>query len=96
MVTATAHQQLTDVVAGMYHAFVHIFTYYYPVLCQSSHLTCLGHFPTKISYSASLSLSGSSLVLGVVGEGGGLPLMAYAVRLPLEVVPISGVRYMKG
>lgn len=50
---------------------------------------------TKISYSASLSLSGSSLVLGVVGEGGGLPLMAYAVRLPLEGVPISGIRYMK-
>ena len=77
MVTATAHQQLTDVVAGMYHSFVHIFTYYYPVLCQSSHLTCLmfRSFPqdllTKISYSASLSLSGSSLVLGVVGEGGG-------------------------
>lgn len=39
----------TDVVAGMYHAFVHIFTYYYPVLCQSSHLTCLGHFP-RISW----------------------------------------------
>ena len=78
MVTATAHQQLTEWCCCRY---VSCFcTYIHLLLSRTLSVISFNLFRsfrqdllTKISYSASLSLSGSSLVLGVVGEGGGTP-----------------------